>query len=99
MKKLPPNAGRGRPKGSPNKVTKQLRQMIEGALDQAGGEDYLPAPSQEYNPRRPVSGGRASKGLGRTGRPRTSTHPRAAYWREWARPSAMGAGGSRPRVL
>lgn len=38
-RKLPP--GPGRPKGSQNKNTKQLKDMILGALDQAGGEKYL----------------------------------------------------------
>ena len=37
----PPNAGKGRVKGVPNKTTKALKDMILGALDQAGGEDYL----------------------------------------------------------
>jgi hypothetical protein len=40
-KKLPPNAGKGREKGVPNKVTKELKDMILGALDQAGGVGYL----------------------------------------------------------
>ena len=39
--KKPPAAGRGRPKGSPNKATKALKDMILGALDDAGGQDYL----------------------------------------------------------
>jgi hypothetical protein len=39
--KRPPNAGKGRPPGTPNKATKQLKDMILGALDQAGGEAYL----------------------------------------------------------
>ena len=34
-------AGPGRPKGSTNKVTKQLKEMILGALDDAGGQAYL----------------------------------------------------------
>ena len=34
-------AGPGRPKGSQNKVTKQLKDMILGALDAAGGQKYL----------------------------------------------------------
>ena len=38
---LPPNAGKGRPKGTKNKATKELKDMILGALDRAGGEDYL----------------------------------------------------------
>lgn len=33
--------GRGRKKGSPNKVTKSLKDMILGALDAAGGQQYL----------------------------------------------------------
>jgi hypothetical protein len=36
-----PNAGKGRPKGAANKATKALKEMILGALDQAGGESYL----------------------------------------------------------
>ena len=31
----------GRTKGTPNKTTKALKEMILGALDQAGGESYL----------------------------------------------------------
>jgi hypothetical protein len=31
----------GRAKGTPNKVTKELREMILGALDDAGGQSYL----------------------------------------------------------
>jgi hypothetical protein len=31
----------GRTKGTPNKTTKALKEMILGALDQAGGEAYL----------------------------------------------------------
>lgn len=33
--------GPGRPKGSQNKVTAQLKDMILGALDDAGGQKYL----------------------------------------------------------
>jgi hypothetical protein len=32
---------KGRPKGSPNKATAQLKEMILGALDQSGGVEYL----------------------------------------------------------
>ena len=39
--KRPPNAGKGRPPGTPNKTTKALKDMILGALEQAGGEEYL----------------------------------------------------------
>jgi hypothetical protein len=43
---VPKTAGRKRPpggsrKGIPNKVTKELKDMILGALDQAGGVQYL----------------------------------------------------------
>jgi hypothetical protein len=31
----------GRKKGVPNKITKSLKDAIIGALDKAGGEDYL----------------------------------------------------------
>ncbi len=40
-KRKPPAAGMGRKKGSPNKVTRELKDMILGALDQAGGIRYL----------------------------------------------------------
>jgi hypothetical protein len=40
-KRKPPAAGRGRVKGSVNKVTKELKDMILGALDEAGGIEYL----------------------------------------------------------
>jgi hypothetical protein len=33
--------GAGRPKGVPNKVTGELKDMILGALDAAGGIEYL----------------------------------------------------------
>ena len=35
------NAGKGRPKGVPNKASKALKDAILNALDRAGGEDYL----------------------------------------------------------
>jgi hypothetical protein len=31
----------GRPKGAPNKATKELKDMILGALNDAGGQQYL----------------------------------------------------------
>lgn len=34
-------SGQGRPKGTPNKVTSDVRAMIHGALDQLGGQSYL----------------------------------------------------------
>lgn len=36
-------SGPGRPKGAANKATKELKEMILGALDQAGGVEYLTA--------------------------------------------------------
>lgn len=37
----PPAAGKGRPKGSQNRNTKAIKDMILTALDGAGGVDYL----------------------------------------------------------
>lgn len=39
--------GKGRPKGAPNKTTKQLKEMILEALDRKGGVDYLVAQAEE----------------------------------------------------
>lgn len=41
--------GPGRPKGIPNAITSDLKAMIRGALDKAGGIDYL-ARQAEENP-------------------------------------------------
>ena len=35
------NAGKGRPKGVPNKVNAAIKDMVIQALDKAGGVDYL----------------------------------------------------------
>lgn len=37
----PPRAGMGRPKGSLNKTTAAVKDMVLAALDGAGGIDYL----------------------------------------------------------
>jgi hypothetical protein len=42
-------SGQGRPKGTPNRLTADVRAMILAALDKAGGIDYLVAQS-ERNP-------------------------------------------------
>ena len=39
--KRPPNAGKGRVKGVPNKVTGELKDMILQALTKSGGVEYL----------------------------------------------------------
>jgi hypothetical protein len=39
----------GRAKGTPNQMTRALRDMILGALDEAGGQEYL-ARQAEKNP-------------------------------------------------
>lgn len=40
-RRKPPNAGKGRVKGVPNKITAELKDMILQALDGAGGVEYL----------------------------------------------------------
>ncbi len=37
----PPNAGKGRVKGVPNKTTKAIRDAVVEAFERAGGVDYL----------------------------------------------------------
>jgi hypothetical protein len=43
----PPTAGKGRPKGSPNKVSAAVKDMVAQALDTAGGVDYLVQQSRD----------------------------------------------------
>ncbi len=40
-------SGQGRPKGIPNKMTSDLRAMILGALNDAGGRKYLAQQAKE----------------------------------------------------
>lgn len=40
-------SGPGRPKGATNKVTTELKEMILGALDEAGGIGYLVARAKD----------------------------------------------------
>jgi hypothetical protein len=42
-----PAAGRGRPKGSPNKVQAAVKEMVIQALSDAGGVEYLVTQSRE----------------------------------------------------
>ncbi len=37
----PPAAGKGRPKGAANKINRELKDMILGALNDAGGQQYF----------------------------------------------------------
>jgi hypothetical protein len=46
-KRKPPRAGMGRVKGTPNKATKEIKQMIEGALHALGGQKYLEQQAME----------------------------------------------------
>lgn len=46
----PPNAGKGRPKGSVNKITSDVKEMVLSALAQAGGVSYLYEQARE-NPK------------------------------------------------
>ncbi len=48
-RRLPPNAGKGRPKGSQNHVTGSMKEMILTAFEMAGGADWL-AGQAEKNP-------------------------------------------------
>ena len=41
------NAGKGRPKGAANKMTKALKEMILEALDNSGGVEYLQAQAMD----------------------------------------------------
>lgn len=43
----PPAAGRGRPKGSKNKVQTAVKEMVIQALSDAGGIEYLVTQSRE----------------------------------------------------
>ena len=40
-KRLPPNAGKGRPKGVPNKISRSVRESIEAAFQSVGSDAYL----------------------------------------------------------
>lgn len=40
-RRKPPAAGKGRPKGATNKLTRTIKEAIEQAFDMAGGAEYL----------------------------------------------------------
>lgn len=46
-KRLPPAAGKGRKKGSVNKMTATIKSAIEAAFEKAGGADYLARMAEE----------------------------------------------------
>lgn len=46
-KRLPPNAGKGRVKGVPNKITATMKEMLAEALEKVGGPEYLARMAEE----------------------------------------------------
>lgn len=46
-KRKPPNAGKGRPKGSKNRLTNTLKEAIEKSFDEVGGVQYLVEQARE----------------------------------------------------
>ena len=46
-KRKPPAAGKGRQKGSTNKLTRTIKEAIEAAFDKVGGADYLARMAEE----------------------------------------------------
>lgn len=46
-RKPPPNAGKGRPPGTPNKLTRDVKAAIEAAFDEVGGAEYLKRQAEE----------------------------------------------------
>ena len=46
-RQLPPNAGQGRKRGVPNRISSDVKQLLLVALDHAGGEDYLTKQAHE----------------------------------------------------
>jgi len=44
------NAGKGRPKGAPNKINAELKEMILQALNQSGGVGYLMSVAASHPP-------------------------------------------------
>jgi hypothetical protein len=50
FKKGEKRPGQGRPVGAVNKTTKELKEMVLLALDEAGGVDYLVRQARKKNP-------------------------------------------------
>jgi len=48
-KRMPPNAGKGRKPGVPNRITKSVKESIEAAFQEVGGVQYL-TEQAEKNP-------------------------------------------------
>ena len=46
-RQLPPNAGQGRKRGVPNRISSDVKHLVLVALDHAGGEDYLAKQAHE----------------------------------------------------
>ena len=49
-KGLPKTPGSGRQKGTPNVVTRDLKEMVLRALENVGGQDYLEEQARKENP-------------------------------------------------
>jgi translation initiation factor 2 alpha subunit (eIF-2alpha) len=47
VKRRPPAAGKGRPKGATNKLTKSIKEAIEAAFQGVGGPEYLMRQAEE----------------------------------------------------
>jgi translation initiation factor 2 alpha subunit (eIF-2alpha) len=46
-RRRPPAAGKGRPKGATNKLTKSIKEAIEAAFQGVGGPEYLMRQAEE----------------------------------------------------
>lgn len=46
-RRMPPNAGKGRKPGVPNKLTRDVKAAIEAAFEEVGGAEYLKRQAEE----------------------------------------------------